>query len=564
MKPDTAAIDPVDLNLARRNTVGDALTRSAEKHPNKLAVVDGDRRITYAQLDHDAEAIARGIIDLPEAPAQGEPVAVLVANSCEFLSIYFGIAKSGRVSLPVNFALTPDDIAWILNDAGARTVIIDDAMVPLLDSAIAEGAEISTAVVRETQAGASAGDVGGNAGAAGGDANPEAGQYLRRSLSELLATPVEDELRLIISSDDVVQCLYTSGTTARPKGALATHSAIVTGVMSNALLLGTDWGENPGTMLICLPLFHVTALNTLAKPVLFTGGTVIVHQSFDAAAVLDDMEAEKVTVFTGLPMMWAALVAENEHRTRDLSAMDTAMYAMAQMPERVLAGMDEMMPNARKVLGSGQTEVVPATTFQRSEHRHGKNGSWGVSSPTVRTRIMDPAGNLLPTGEIGEIVYRGPHVTAGYWNRPDANAEVFRHGWFHSGDIGYMDDEGVIWFTDRVKDIIKTGGENVSSMKIERTVADAPGVVECSVIGTKHAHWGEAVTAVVLSDKVPARGEAAPEERQAIADEVEAAILDFARERLSGIEAPKRVEFVDELPKTSTGKIRKNVLRDRF
>lgn len=554
MESDTSTVDPIDLNLARRNTVGDALTRAAEKHPNKIAVVDGDRRTSYAQLDHDAEAIARGLIGLPAAPEQGEPVAVIVANSCEFLSIYFGIAKAGRVALPINYALTPADIAWILADAEVRTVIVDDAMLPLLDAAISEGAAIDTVVVRET----------GSAAAPEQPPTATTDSYARLGLTELLATPVEDELRLIISSDDVVQCLYTSGTTARPKGALATHSAIVTGVMSNAILIGTDWGENPGTMLVCLPLFHVTGLNTLAIPVLFLGGTLIVHQGFDAAAVLDAMEREKVTVFTGLPMMWAALVAENQRRARDLSSIETAMYAMAQMPERVLAGMDAMMPNARKVLGSGQTEVVPATTFQRTEHRHGKNGSWGVSSPTVRTRIMDPDGTLLPPGEIGEIVYRGPHVTAGYWNRPDANTEVFRRGWFHSGDVGYMDDEGVIWFTDRVKDIIKTGGENVSSMKVERVVADAPGVLECSVIGTQHAHWGEAVTAVVLSDKVPSAEESTPEQRQKIAAEVEAGILAHVREHLSGVETPKRVEFVDALPKTSTGKIRKNILRDRF
>lgn len=554
MKPDTAAIDPVELNLARRNTVGDALTRAAEKHPSSVAVVDGDRRITYTQLDHDAEAIARGIIGLESAPEQGEPVAVLVANSYEFLPIYFGIAKSGRVVLPINYGLTAEDIAWILTDAKVRTVIVDDVMRPLLDAAVAEGVRLSTVVVRET-------------GEADSPGEPRAGVFADGncvSLSQLLATPVDEELRLLISSDDVVQCLYTSGTTSRPKGALATHSAVVTGVMSNVVLLGPGWGETPGTMVICLPLFHVTGLNTLAKPVLFMGGTLVVQHGFDPVRVLDAMEQEKVTVFTGLPMMWAALVAEQQRSPRDLSSIETAMYAMAQMPERVLAGMDEMMPNARKVLGSGQTEVVPATTFQRSEHRHGKNGSWGVPSPTVRTRIMDLDGNLLPPGEIGEIVYRGSHVTAGYWNRPDANAEAFRHGWFHSGDVGYMDDEGVVWFTDRTKDIIKTGGENVSSMKVERIVADAPGVVECSVIGTQHAHWGEAVTAVVLSDKVPSADESTPEERRAIAAEVEAGILAHMREHLSGFETPKRVEFVDALPKTSTGKIRKNVLREQF
>ena len=392
----------------------------------------------------------------------------------------------------------------------------------------------------------------------------EATETAAATLADLLTTPVEDELRIIIGSDDIVQCLYTSGTTARPKGALAAHSSVVTGVMTNALLIGDGWGRNPGTMLVVLPLFHVTALNTLAKPVLFTGGTLIIHSGFDAGNVLDAIEQHGVTVFVGLPMMWAAILAEYETKARDLSSMETAMYAMAQMPERILAGMDAIMPNAAKVLGSGQTEVVPATTMQRPEHRAEKNASWGLPSPTVRTKIMGPMGDLLPVGETGEIVYRGPHVTAGYWNRPDANEEAFRFGWFHSGDIGHMDEEGVVWFTDRSKDIIKTGGENVSSMKVERIVANAPGVVECSVVGTEHSHWGEAVTAVVLSDRVPARDEVSEEEYRQAADAVAEEILAYARENLSGIETPKRIEFVDALPKTATGKIRKNILRDLF
>lgn len=568
MKSDTTNIDAFDLNLARRNTVGDALTRTAEKSPTTIAVIDGQRRIPYAQLDHDAEAIARGLLDLPQAPGQGDPVAVIVANSYEFLPIYFGIAKAGRVVLPINYGLSADDIAWILTDSGARTTFVDEAMLPLVEAAENLGANLDTVIVRTTKAPVpDSAEAGGPEPRADQSAGQSAGQPAGRSrydLSELFAAEVGQELRILIGSDDVVQCLYTSGTTGRPKGALSTHSSVVTGVMSNAMLLGEGWAQSPGTMIVCLPMFHVTGLNTLAKPVLFMGGTLIVHNGFSPSAVLDAMEREEVTSFTGLPMMWAALVAEQERQPRDLSSVDTAMYAMAQMPERVLDGMDAMMPKARKVLGSGQTEVVPATTFQRDEHRHGKNGSWGVSSPTVRTRIMDPGGQLLPAGEIGEIVYRGPHVTAGYWNRPEANEEAFRHGWFHSGDIGYMDDEGVIWFADRVKDVIKTGGENVSSMKVERIVADAPGVVECCVIGTEHAHWGEAVTAVVLSDKVPSLDETTPEARAQAAAEAEAAILEYARERLSGFEAPKRVEFIAALPKTTTGKIRKNVLRDLF
>lgn len=547
MLADTSLVDPYDLNLARRNTVGDALTRAADRVPRATAVVDGNRRITYAELEHDAEAFARGLLGLPSVPDQGEPIAIIMGNSYEFLAVYFGMAKTGRVALPINYSLSADDMAWIIKDAGARIAVVDETLLPLLDQ-IADAGTVLDAVVVNRQGGESTASSVASAA----------------DVAELLGTPVDDELRIIINSDDVVQCLYTSGTTARPKGALASHSAVVTGVMTDAMLVGEGWGRKPGTMLVVLPLFHVTALNTLAMPVLFMGGKLVIHPGFDAAAVLDTIEQEQVTVFTGLPMMWGALIAEYENKARDLSSMETGMYAMAQMPERILAGMDAMMPNAAKVLGSGQTEVIPATTMQRPEHRFGKNASWGISSPTVRTKIMSPTGEILPVGETGEIVYRGPHVTAGYWNRPDANEEAFRYGWFHSGDIGHMDEEGVIWFTDRMKDIIKTGGENVSSMKVERIVANAPGVVECSVVGTEHAHWGEAVTAVVLSDRVPDPATVSTEEYDRAKDEVAAGILEYARENLSGIETPKRIEFIDALPKTGTGKIRKNILRDLF
>lgn len=545
MKPDTSTLDPQDLNLAVRNTVGDMLTRIAEVAQHKIAVVDGERRIDYATLDRDAEAIARGVIGLPGAPAQGHPVAVIMPNCYEFLPVYFGLAKAGRVVLPINYGQTAVEIAWILGDAEAKHVIVHESLLPVLRGALAAGAELDTVVVHR---------VSGEAVTIDGVRTVD--------LAELLATEITEELRLIIHSDDVVQCLYTSGTTAAPKSALATHNAVVTGVMSNALTVGDSWVRRPPTALVVLPLFHVTALNAVTKPVLAVGGTIVLHNGFNPPAVLDDMVSEGVTMFTGLPMMWAAMIAEYTRQPRDLSAINIAMYAMAQMPERVLAGMDVMMPNALKLLGSGQTEVIPATTFQRPDHRHTKNASWGMSASTVRTRIMDPEGNILPPGETGEIVYRGPHVTAGYWKRPEANEEAFKHGWFHSGDLGYMDEEGVIWFTDRSKDIIKSGGENVSSMKVERIMADAPGVVECCVVGTPHEYWGEAVTVVAIADSLPDAAEVGEAAFRLAVETLEENLIAHAKQHLGKFEVPKRFEFVSELPKTTTGKVRKNLVRE--
>ncbi|MBP6685135.1 MAG: AMP-binding protein [Leucobacter sp.] len=545
MKPDTSTVDPQDLNMAVRNTVGDMLTRAADVSPRKTAVIDGERRITFAQLERDAEAVAHGIVGMPHASQQREAVALIMPNSYEFLATYFGIAKSGRVVLPINYGLAPDSVAWILGDAEARLVFVHETLLPIVQGAVAAGAAIDTLVVHRVS-----------------DAEIALDGVTVLSLADLLAAEPSDELRLIIHSDDVVQCLYTSGTTATPKSALATHNAVVTGVMSNALTVGDSWVRQPPTALVVLPLFHVTALNAVTKPVLAVGGTVVLHNGFNPVAVLDGMEAEKVTIFTGLPMMWAAMIAEYGRKPRDLSSMAMAMYAMAQMPERVLTGMDEMMPNALKLLGSGQTEVIPATTFQRPEHRHAKNASWGMSASTVRTRIMDEEGNILPPGETGEIVYRGPHVTAGYWKRPEANEEAFRHGWFHSGDLGYMDEEGVIWFTDRSKDIIKSGGENVSSMKVERIMSDGPGVLECCVVGTTHDYWGEAVTLVAVTDALPDASEVGEAAYQEARQTLEENLVAHAKQHLGKFEVPKRFEFVAELPKTTTGKVRKNIVRD--
>lgn len=547
MKADTHTIDPFDLNLARRNTVGDMLTRVADILPTKTAVVDGERRIDYATLEHDAEAIARGLLALERAPEQGAPIALMMPNCYEFLTSYFGIVKTGRVVLPINYGLIPEDIAWILDNAEAKTVIVHEALLPILQGTVAAGAQFDTVIVHRIS-----------------DAEIAVVDAPIVPLSDLLSTEVGTELRIIIGSDDVAQCLYTSGTTGAPKGALATHGSVVTGVMSNTLLIGNSWVRNPPTVVLVLPLFHVTALNALATPVLAVGGTLIVQNGFNPAAVLDAIEAEQVTFFTGLPMMWAALIAEHGRQPRNLESVETAMYAMAQMPERVLAGMDAMMPNALKLLGSGQTEVIPATTYQRPAHRHTKNASWGMPSPTVRTRIMGEDGTLLPPGETGEIVYRGPHVTAGYWKRPDANEDAFKHGWFHSGDIGHMDEEGVVWFTDRSKDIIKTGGENVSSMKVERIMADGPGVVECTVIGLPHEYWGEAITLVVVASTLPEAGSVSESDLLQAQQILAGDLIGHAKEHLGKFEVPKRVEFVAELPKTTTGKIRKNILREQF
>jgi acyl-CoA synthetase (AMP-forming)/AMP-acid ligase II len=530
MKPDLSAVQPLHHNLATRASVGDALTRSARMFGARNALIDRGRAVTYRQLDDAAESLARALLD--SGVDRQQPAAMLMDNSWQFIATYFACAKAGLVALPVNVALAPDDIGWILRDAGTAAVIADAENARLLEKALPGLDTAKTVVV------------------AGGADSPAAIAGHEVLTWEQLAGGDGEPVQVFVDDRDIVQCLYTSGTTSRPKGVLTSHTSVLIGGMTNALMQGATWGSDHNTLINVLPLFHTTGLNTLVLPTLFGGGTAVLPGRFDPDVVLDAMAAHRATHAMLLPNMWQALVAAQAAAPRELTSVRMCVYGMAPMPGPVLEQVSEAFPNAAVVLGSGQTEVVPATVLQWPEHQHSKPNSWGPAVPTVDVAIMGSDGTVLGAGEEGEIVYRGPHVAMGYWNNAEANRAGFDHGWFHSGDIGYLDDEGVVWFTDRLKDIIKSGGENVSSVDVERVVAAAPGVAECAVIGVQHERWGEAVCAVVVAG-----------DPDADRDELERQVIAHAKKQLAGFKVPKRVLVVDVLPRTATGKAQKHELR---
>lgn len=525
MQPDLGSTDPLDHHLTTRVNVGDSLSRMAAARPDAVAVIDGDQRVTYRRLNDAAERIARGLLDL--GIDHQEPVGMLVGNRWEFFATFYGCAKAGLVALPVNIALTADDVGWILADAGVRHLVVDQERIGLAENAIGRLPDVADVVLI-------------------GDGDAVAGR--RTHDWHTLATAGDGSpVRVRAGDQDTVQCLYTSGTTSRPKGVLVSHVSLQIAVLSNNIAAMHRWDEPP-VSLVMLPLFHTTANNVLSQPALNLGGTVLLAP-FDPDDVLDLIERERVTHLMMLPMMHAACVQAQAARPRDTSSVRLALYAMAPMPDELLTRVSAMYPNAPAVLGSGQTEVVPVTVMQQPEHERTAPTSWGVAAPTVLPRIMEPGGDLLPDGETGEIVYRGPNVCTGYWNNPAANEAAFDGGWFHSGDVGHRDADGVVWFTDRLKDIIKSGGENVSSVLVERVVGDAPGVAEACAIGVPHERWGEAVCAVVVPDgSVPQ-------------DRLPETVLAHARERLAGFQVPKEVRVVPAFARTATGKIRKQELR---
>lgn len=531
MIPDLTHVDPLEYNLATRNTAGDAIVRTAALFPDRVAVVDGDREVTYRELAATIDRLGHALLGL--GLEAGSPVGLTMMNSWRVLATYFACARAGLVCMPLNFLLGAEDQRWILEDSQPSAIVTDAAFRPLHEQLLRDLPAVRHVVVSDEEA-----------------PEPVSGRPTHAWQALVDAAPSEP-LEVLVDDRDTVQCLYTSGTTSRPKGVLVSHTSLVTALLSNALVTRMSWGPNPSRMLVVLPMFHVTALNTLCMPALLMGGTVVlVGMAFDPVRSLDAMERHRVTHTMMLPLMHRACVAEQANRARDLSSVTTAIYAMAPMPDDLLDAVDEMYPQADVILGSGQTEVVPATVMQWPEHRHTAADSWGPQVPSVLAATMDPGGGVQGPGETGEIVYRAPNVTSGYWNNPEANAQAFAHGWFHSGDIGHLDDEGVVWFTDRLKDIIKSGGENVSSVAVESVVLGAPGVAECSVVGVPDDHWGEAVCAVVVGDG------SVPEA------ELEAAVIAHAKDRLAGFQVPKEVRVVTELPKTATGKILKKEVRE--
>ena len=321
-----------------------------------------------------------------------------------------------------------------------------------------------------------------------------------------------------------------------------------TAVYLESLMAAAETGIHSGERIACLmPLFHTAQLNGFATPAVLMGATQYLLRGFDPDALLGLIEEQRIERIFALPMMYRALVDRPDIRQRDLSSLQNAAYAMAPMPDALLrACLDTFECNF--YLAFGQTEMSPVTTFFRPEHQLSHSGAVGTQVVNVQIGIMAPDGTLLPRGEEGEIVYRGPHALNGYLRNPEATADAFRHGWFHSGDVGRLDPDGMLWFSDRYKDVIKTGGENVASIEVEKAVyAASPDVAEAVVIGLPHERWSEAITAVV----VPRPG----------ATIEPAALREAMRAHVDGYKIPKSVIVLEELPRTSTGKIQKHVLR---
>ncbi len=449
-------------------------------------------------------------------------IATMCVNSIEHLAAIQAIHKSGNVWVPVNVQLDPASIEHVLSHAEVSGVFIDASLfdVPAL-RALVERLGLLTVVIGARQA--AAGTLQFDALASRAPAQP------------LADARGDDELALI---------MYTSGTTGKQKGVMHSHRSVHGALLTCAQSFEATEHDVVGSV---LPLFHC-AQHAISTGALMVGASLWLAHGFDPAAMLAAIARERISWLPCLPMMFDALMKHPERPRTDLSSLRLCMYGLAPMPKNLLADIRcDMCADVR--LDTGQTEMYPPTMVYRASDHPDKDGNcWGMSAAQVETAVMDDDGRLLGPGEVGEIVHRGPNVFLGYLKDPDATAAARRFGWHHTGDIGMFDADGHMLFLDRKKDMIKSGGENVSSIKLEAVLLAHPAVGGAAVVGLPHPHWGEAVAAfVVLRQADGACGE----------DE----LLAFCKERLGRFEVPKRIRFVDGLPMTPTGKVQKFQLR---
>jgi fatty-acyl-CoA synthase len=481
---------------------------------------------TWQQLHRRVTAVAQGYERA--GVRRGDRVAIFMTNRPECIEATLAANAVGAIAVPLNFRLSEPEAAGLVTDCGARLLVTDASLLGPA-TRMSEGADIALLVTGVDAAAARAGN---------------AHRY-----EEWIAAGTWESTPHLMHERDVALIMYTSGTTGRPKGAMLTHLNLM--MQAIAMIRTHRLVRSDDVYFLNVPLFHVAGIGTMPAPLLNATPTVIMPTgAFDAEATLAAIESERVTTMFMVPAQWQALCEHSDagERTRSLR---TISWGGAPATRSLLERMREVFSLAEVISVFGQTETSPPTASLPGEAAIEKLGSVGLPVPTVATRIVDDQLQDVPPGEVGEIIYRGPVITPGYWQNPGATEDAFSEGWFHSGDLVRRDAEGYLYVLDRKKDIVISGGENIYCPEVESALAGHPSVADIAVVGGPHARWGETPVAFVVA----ASGEPAPE----LAD-----LHAWSAGTLASYKRPTRLILVDELPRNASGKILKHVLRDRL
>lgn len=492
------------------------------RRPSKEALVQGDRRFTYAELDDEVHAHAAGLLDL--GLKRGDIVAVLGDNSWQYVVHMLAACRIGAAFLPLNWRLHERELTYIMNHSGAVSLMTDHRFLDKAH-AVLEATDVPVrAIVTDPQATTLP------SGWTSFDAVSEVGRGQ--------AVP-DAEMEL----GDLQRILYTSGTTSHPKGVMISHGNVIWNQMGQILELELTVDDR---ILASAPFFHVSGLDVPGLTALYMGATLVLHESTSARHITELIQRERIT-----GMVLAAQIVHDMRKMPDLDRFDLSSVrwmVACGMPPATFKQVQDEWSHIRMVDCYGMTELTNGGAYMDREHRYSKLGSQGRAFVHLDLRIVDDDRQPLPHGEVGEIAIRGPKVTSGYWRDPDATAAAYHDGWFYSGDLARIDEDGYLWFVDRKKDMIKSGGENVASIEIEAVLARHADVREVAVIGVPDARWDEVPKAFVV---------VGPN-----ATVTEAELKHWCAEHLAKFKVPRDVAIVEDLPRNDSGKVLKRVLRD--
>lgn len=501
--------------------IGNWVTIHARRTPGKVALIDGNtgQQISYADFERRSNALASALRG--KGVRKGDRVAMMAFNSPQFMEVAFAVAKLGAVLVPINFRLMAPEVRYILDDAApcmlfASPQAAATAREAASGSLVREVIEIPSAEQRAARAPSAFEDM-----IAGGDAQ---------------------RIEVDVDLNEVATLMYTSGTTGFPKGSMLTHGNHFWNAITNVSM---SEGLTPHDLnLAGAPLFHIGAFGIFTLPLVYLGGASIIMESFAPATWLDTVEKLRPTLAFCVPAMWGAIAAAGL-KGRDLGSLRYAISGGAPCPVVLIESL-----RAQGLVfteGFGLTETAPIASGLDASDVLAHAGSIGKPIAHVQYRIVDDAGADVPVGKTGELLIRGPNVFIGYWQKPEATKQALQGGWFRTGDLARVDEDGYYYIVDRKKDMVITGGENVYPAEVEQVLHRHPDIADVAVIGSPDAKWGEAVTAVVV--------------RKPDGQLTEAQLIEWTRERLAHFKCPRVVKFIDALPRTATGKVLKRELR---
>ena len=514
-------------NKINRWVIADFIKRSAYRYPDKIALSFQDKNLTYTELENEINKVANALTDL--GVKKYDRVAILAHNTLHHVFTWLGCCKIGAIYLAVNYLLNGADIQYCINHSESKVFIIEDELFPQVKDVINDMPTVQHFIWSNQGLGQ----------------DNEIDNFLDFDswYSGFPATEPDVVLRI----EDPCQMTYTSGTESKPKGVIINNQALISQYVSmivDGQLTSDDVNVN------ALPIYHCAQRDVFMMPMFYLGGTNILIKP-DVVQMLENVQKWKATMLFAPPTVWIGILRHPDFNKYDLSTLKKLYYGAAIMPTEIIKELFDKFKGAKLYNAYGQTELAPLHTILDSKYALDKLGSVGKGVLNMMTRLEDDFGTPIDIpGIIGEICGKGPHTMMMYFKDFEKTEEAMRGGWFHSGDLGIMDEDKFITVVDRKKDMVKTGGENVSSREVEEAIYKDNRIEEVAVIGLAHPKWIEAVTAAVVVKK----GESVTEEE----------IIELCKKNLAPFKVPKKVIFMDALPKSPTGKLLKRELRTKY